>query len=282
MIDYELYCKCSKPYISSLPYDLRTNDSVKLNERKDVVKSKIDEYTGKLKSLNEELDDINREYDKLNSDDAVKQIVVDRYLDAFHGTRENIDKSFQEYYDELERIPVLLDEHAKDVIGDTRSMFADVGYERHYDYILQYLDNIRKDLDFNYDKFHNEYDKTGEPFKSTKFMKTLYNNMKSLKGTIRNIHIEFWSDNNQLIINPIPRKLFNLANNYTSDIKGIYDAHLRWKDEYTSTNKEIRKIHRRMNKLKKSQDSIGYEVVKTEKIISDLIDELIRIDGKLE
>ena len=265
-----------------MPYDLRTNDSVKLNERKDVVKSKIDEYTGKLKSLNEELDDINREYDKLNSDDAVKQIVVDRYLDAFHGTRENIDKSIQEYYDELERIPVLLDEHAKDVIGDTRSMFADVGYERHYDYILQYLDNIRKDLDFNYDKFHNEYDKTGEPFKSTKFMKTLYNNMKSLKGTIRNIHIEFWSDNNQLIINPIPRKLFNLANNYTSDIKGIYDAHLRWKDEYTSTNKEIRKIHRRMNKLKKSQDSIGYEVVKTEKIISDLIDELIRIDGKLE
>ena len=48
IIDNELYEKCSKPHISSLPYDLRTNDEEKLTERKNEIENKINEVNNNI------------------------------------------------------------------------------------------------------------------------------------------------------------------------------------------------------------------------------------------
>ena len=57
VIDELLYEKCSKPsYIQDLPYDLRTTDVDKLNERKSAVEEKIDEIEKNIGKLEKDKD----------------------------------------------------------------------------------------------------------------------------------------------------------------------------------------------------------------------------------
>lgn len=53
IINQEVYHKCTKPYITILPYDLRTNDSDKLQERKTEIEKQIDEINLQLKQVDE-------------------------------------------------------------------------------------------------------------------------------------------------------------------------------------------------------------------------------------
>lgn len=72
IIDVDLYEKCSKPHITSLPYDLRTNDLDKLNERLNVINDKLEELDKSKTSQNNNYfklsDDLGDDYEDVLED----------------------------------------------------------------------------------------------------------------------------------------------------------------------------------------------------------------------
>lgn len=55
IISKRIYEKCSKPHISSLPYDNRYTDTVKVNERKNAIDEKISETKDNIKTLKQDI-----------------------------------------------------------------------------------------------------------------------------------------------------------------------------------------------------------------------------------
>ena len=83
IIDTELYEKCSKQHITTLPYDLRTNDLVKLKERETEIKNRITEETENIKTLEKEEDNLRKQRKEYNDvQNELKESA--RYLDVLN------------------------------------------------------------------------------------------------------------------------------------------------------------------------------------------------------
>ena len=83
IINTELYEKCSKQHITTLPYDLRTNDLVKLKERETEIKNRITEETENIKTLEKEEDNLRKQRKEYNDvQNELKESA--RYLDVLN------------------------------------------------------------------------------------------------------------------------------------------------------------------------------------------------------
>lgn len=107
LINDELYEKCGKPHISSLPGDLRTNDPVKLQQRKDAIIDKWNEIDNEIISKNypEEFWNISEDKGEFIYDEETGsrelydgQKVVD-YYDNLLNTKNELNDMIRERYD---------------------------------------------------------------------------------------------------------------------------------------------------------------------------------------
>ena len=121
LINTDIYEKCSKPHITELPHDLRTNDKEKLQERETEINNRISENIGRIDDFYEVLfeveDDIeffeNREQElKKNPDENKKELESNRKLlneayrdrDYFKNEIQRLDDEIGDYKNELSKI----------------------------------------------------------------------------------------------------------------------------------------------------------------------------------
>ena len=119
--------KCSKPHISSLAYDLRTNDANKLNERKN--------------SINERLEDVNKSIKENN-----------KHFGLIYGALESIRKKATDYNN------IMIDNIFKgmsgggmfganqQIIRDTEEKWKNDGYDEEYRKLMKTLPYVFQDV----------------------------------------------------------------------------------------------------------------------------------------
>lgn len=102
LIDYDLYVKCGKKeHISSLPYDLRSNDKEKLDERRkeiekriSIEESNINEWRNEINDLKERKDAYTKIVDELDDASSFVEVLNRRYTKQY---RSKFDKSFSTF-----------------------------------------------------------------------------------------------------------------------------------------------------------------------------------------
>lgn len=226
LIDDEVYEKCSKPHISSLPGDLRSNDKNKLNQRKNSAKKKLEDNKKKKEELDNEMKKIsikmedNRKWTKDSFDNLGKQLkkMQDNFWD---GDREDNEDTWQNWGigSEYNRINVNLD----DLTYTFRGMLNEMG---------NYFNGSRKTITgFN---------------KSKGYAKKILKDLKKASKT--QLVPESWVKNAENII------------------------------LYLENSENYYKMHRNNSK---KYSSLKGESDKLEGIISDLDDEISRINDNL-
>lgn len=134
LIDEEMYGKCSKPHISSLPGDLRSTDLDKLNSRVDAINENLKKYKDNNKKLKDDLKSINSDLKKEN--DTVKGINK-----RIQSTLVDVDDNFKKFekaffYENGVRLKK----------SELKSKFEDAGIEGYF-----------KDFYDNYTTFKKSY-----------------------------------------------------------------------------------------------------------------------------
>ena len=122
--------KCGKEHITTLPYDLRTNDLEKLKERKDTILNRIEEVNKELDNLDKNIKEANlwrgRGANAVNIN--AKQIIG--YYDNFIN---HIFKGFKfnNFFDKNQQL-----------IKDTEKDWINSGYKEYYKEITKRMGKI--------------------------------------------------------------------------------------------------------------------------------------------
>lgn len=246
IIDNELYEKCSKPHISSLPYDLRTNDEEKLTERKNEIENKINEVNNNIEKNKKGLN---------LSTYALTHNMTDTY-------ESHVESLLQGMYPNL-KINSFVDAQQKEV-RNTYETYKEMGYESEYNLISKDLLNIYDNTRVLSYMMKNIYE--DNIIKDTLTdSKDIYNNLE-LSNRFESIIAS--CDNldknvNQILKNkdfPFKENLGNIPQ-YSSNIK----------EDITTLN-TIYENYKQGIKINKSE----------EEILSDLEIELIKVNDKLK
>lgn len=134
LIDEEMYGKCSKPHISSLPGDLRSTDLDKLNSRVDAINENLKKYKDNNKKLNDDLKSINSDLKKEN--DTVKGINK-----RIQSTLVDVDDNFKKFENAF-----FYENGVRLKKSELKSKFEDAGIEGYF-----------KDFYDNYTTFKKSY-----------------------------------------------------------------------------------------------------------------------------
>ena len=178
VINEEIYIKCSKPHISSLPYNLRTNDMEKLTERKEEIEKRIGEVTEAIEKNKNGLSlitsvlshNMERIYNShlesllqgmfpnlnINSFvDAQQKEVTDTantYSDRGYGDEfQMISKDLMIIYDGTRALSYRMkniyeDNFIKDTLTDSNDIYQNLDLENQFEKIITSCDNLDKNV----------------------------------------------------------------------------------------------------------------------------------------
>ena len=167
LISEKLYEKCSKPHIQSLPGDLRTTDSNKLNERLDKINKEINNLEKDIKKNNQELqkqkkkinnaqkgiDSVFKDIEKKLKEDIPRPSLSNPIADTAREFRKEIDKLKKDYKKAIKNInnSIKKDENFSDdlinkLTGDIDDLYKESlyfeKYVRYHDLLEPLSDNI--------------------------------------------------------------------------------------------------------------------------------------------
>ena len=244
VINEEIYIKCSKPHISSLPYNLRTNDTEKLTERKEEIEKRIGEVTEAIEKNKNGL--------------SLITSVLSHNMERIYNS--HIESLLQGMFSNL-KINSFVDAQQNEV-RSTHETYNEMGYEEEYNLISKDLLNIYDNTRVLSHVMKNTYEDniikdTLTDSKDIYSNLELSNRFESIIASCDNLD----KNVNQILKNKdFPFKEIGNIPQYSSNIK----------EDITTLN-SIYENYKQGIKINKEQEGI----------LSDLETELIRTNGKL-
>jgi len=205
--------KCSKPHISSLPYNNHTTDPEKLAKRKTEIENRISKEESNIKDIQKENDLLEKDINSLDKklDDSYEKI-SEHFDSASVNLRESVD---------------LIDDTLDDVTRregtsqDTREVWGYNNLVDEYDKLTKDLSNLSYDIDKLNDDIEKSYanDTTFNPH-----LNTVSNIMKKVNRVNNDVE-KIYDTNSDLGsgISPTLRHVNSLLENTEQSIRNYTD-----------------------------------------------------------
>lgn len=259
LINEELYEKCSKPHIQSLPYDNRVTDEDKLDERKEEINKRVEEEEQKIKDIQKENDALEKDMYSLAKkiDDSHEKL--SEYLNDMNTSLITNYEILDDLIDDLTR--------REGTSTDTRNAWGEQGYEDDYDYLIGELGRIQGDMDNLVGNIESSLEK-GESLNV--YFKYLTNMKKDAQDIYDFVDDVYNRDGN----------IGSLVSGANPSIKNVQD-NLKWCEDQLDNYIDERKLNDSMTKthdnLERQVDDNNLEIGKHMQIIEDYNDELDKL-----
>ena len=239
MVDYriieEVIEKCSKPHITSLPYDNRVSDPSKLTERKNEIENRISNINSNIEKNKEGLS-------------LLTNILQSNMTNAYDNHMERI---LQGVYSDF-NINSMVDTQAKRV-NDTKELYRENGYGDEYDLIsndvLSIYDTVR--VLSNNMKHHYEQNIINNTVTDSVDMYDKFNLTVQLNGVIESCDNLDKNINRILKDKNFPFKNIKNIPNQTSKLKEDMNTVLKIYENYKQGVKTNRIEERKLSDLEK-------------------------------
>ena len=265
IIDEKLYIKCSKPHITNLPYDLRTTDIKKLNERLDSIDERIDDnlnIIGELEMNINRDENARRDYEDLirkgeeqlnQANETIRQYREFRDVES-NELKKDVDELNQKWDSIAEKL-YTVDGVIEDYSDENRILI--------YGQVINDLNLLRSPL--NYTKL------TGEDFSQTltDFGDYISERNDDLGKEIINLAIDYRN-----LHNKYPSKeLLDFKKRYDSarNVRNSSKKDIKEFNNYLKEiNQELDGYNNQLNNLLKENDDYKIEKQRTKDKISEI------------
>lgn len=143
LIDIELYEKCSKPHITSLPYDNRYTDPIKLNERKKAIEESINHLEADLRFrdntdfLQRQIDNCISSQEQIDKDREKHEGYIRKEMEEIYSYLENFVNNLYDYDEET---------NTRSSKSEVRAKFEANGLVEDFNKIQESLDTLHQEL----------------------------------------------------------------------------------------------------------------------------------------